>query len=175
MPVDRDYLYEGLLRYNFLPMVKERRDDIPPLFSSEGFAPEIADKLIHEQDGRAASAKKAREMEGFDQVEYRTTRFNNIVRLMHIPHPCPFARLCACMRDHWDKLEYICDNAQSQIKPQRHEDGRVLTVDDYGGQTAGRVVVMEKDRFPEEARAQLDLSFGCRYRDDRPRFRLACA
>ena len=37
MTIDADYVYEGLLRYNYFPMVKEHRDDIVPVFTSEYF------------------------------------------------------------------------------------------------------------------------------------------
>jgi len=155
--LDGDYLYEGLLRYNYFPMVKEKRDDIPPFFATDTLSPDVANQLAAIPD--SAPRKK----DGFDQVEYRTTRFNNVLRLMHIPHPKPYARLCASLRDNWPKLDYVCTNGHSQIKPQRHDDGRVITIDDYQSHTTGRVVVMEKERFPGDVEAHLSLSFGSRY------------
>lgn len=163
---EADYLYEGLLRHNYLPLVKERRDDIPPLFSTEALAPGIGNQLIAHYDQLRNEDKKRRNQDGFDQIEYRTTRFNNVLRLMHIPHPLPFARLCVRLRDHWDRLEYICTNQRSQIKPARHSGGRVFVVGEYDHLAAGRVVVMEKDRFPEEANEILTLSLGASYRVD---------
>lgn len=163
MSIDKDYIYEGLLGYNFFPMVKEKRDDLPPLFSSDSFSPLVADKLILQQNSLDQNTQCRKKHEGFDQIEYRTTRFNNIIRLMHIPHPTPFAYLCKCLRDNWDNISYICDNEVSQIKPQRHDDGRVLTIGEYGGTISGRVVVMEKEHFPDDIINQLDMSFGARY------------
>lgn len=162
MSVDRDYVFEGLLGHNYFPMVKERRDDIPPLFSSEGLTPEIGDKLIAQQES-VVTGRHRRVGAGYDQIEYRTTRFNNAKRLMHIPHPGPFARLCGCLRDNWDKIDWICSNDASQIKPQAHEDGRVIAIDDYETHVTGRVVVMEKDRFPADVERHLDMSFGAKY------------
>lgn len=41
---------------------------------------------------------------GYDQIEYRGTRFNLVTRLFHIPHPSPYVFLCQCLSEHWDKL-----------------------------------------------------------------------
>lgn len=166
MPVDKDYLFEGLLGHNYFPMVKEKRDDIPPLFSSEGLTPEIGDKLEAHQVALIDPLHKkphSRAFSGYDQIEYRTTRFNNATRLMHIPCPGPFARLCGCLRDDWDKIDWICSNDASQIKPQAHEDGRIIAIDDYETHATGRLVVMEKDRFPADVERHLDMSFGAKY------------
>lgn len=163
MPPNSDYIYAGLLSYNYFPMVKERRDDIPPLFSTESLTPDLGDKLIDHFNELSNNQQDKRERSGFDQIEYRTTRFNNILRLMHIPHPLPFARLCGCLRDNWGKLSYVCSNECSQIKPEEHADGRVYVVDEYESLDVGRVVVMEKDRFPDELERHLDYSHGASY------------
>lgn len=169
MPVDKDYLFEGLLGHNYFPMVKEKRDDIPPLFSSDALTPEIADKLIAQQVA-ALRGDEERRKSGYDQIEYRTTRFNNAKRLMHIPCPGAFARLCGCLRDNWDKIDWICSNDASQVKPEVHEDGRVFSAEECSSESdagptvmGGRIFVMEKDRFPDEAERHLDMSFGAKY------------
>lgn len=162
MPVDKDYLYEGLLGHNYFPMVKDRRDDIPPLFSSLRLTPAIGNRLIAQQTA-VVTRKSDRAKNGYDQIEYRTTRFNNATRLMHIPCPGPFARLCGCLRDNWDRINWICLNDASQIKPQVHDDGRVISADDYEGQPAGRVLVIKRDHFPGDAERHLEMSFGKKY------------
>ncbi len=151
---DADYVYEGLLRYNYFPMVKEQRDDIPPLFSTEDLTPDIADKLIARQDTRGGV--------GFDQIEYRTTRFNNVLRLMHIPHPYPFSCLCKCIHDNWEHLKHVCENERSIIKPSIH-DGRVVIMEEYEWIEPGRVIVMDKEQFPDALMRHLDLSCGAQY------------
>jgi hypothetical protein len=152
---DKDYVYNGLLRYNYFPMVKEYLDEIPPVFSSKDFTPDIAETIVHQGESR----KK-----GYDQIEYRATRFNNVTRLMHIPHPLPFARLCKCISDNWDKLKHICENAESQIKPAQHVDDRLVILGEYEQLGTGRVVVMEKENFPDSIILKLGLSAGARYR-----------
>ncbi|TRZ77053.1 MAG: RNA-directed DNA polymerase [Deltaproteobacteria bacterium] len=165
MTIDSMYVYEGLLRYNYFPMVKEHRDDIPPLFSTEDFTAEIADKLIERQNAKSSKDKDLRGNDGFDQIEYRTTRFNNVLRLMHIPHPNPYARLCKCIHDNWDNIKHICDNDYSVIKPSRH-DSRVVVIAEYESIELGRLVVMGRDRFPDDLMRYLDLSSGTRYSID---------
>ena len=40
---DKDYVYNALLRYNYLPLGKKYPDDIPyKVFSTEDFTPEVA-------------------------------------------------------------------------------------------------------------------------------------
>ncbi len=153
---DKDYVYSGLLRCNYFPMVKESLDEIPPVFSTEDFMPDMADKIINQ----CKPCKKG----GYDQIEFRATRFNNVTRLMHIPHPLPYARLCKCISENWDDLKHICENAESQIKPARHDDDRLVILGEYEQLEAGRVVVMEKEKFPDSIMRELKLSTGNRYR-----------
>jgi hypothetical protein len=146
---NKDYAYDALLRFNYFPMVKNRRDDLPPVFHSEQFTPTVADDLI------AAMATQNRKA-GFDQVEVRTTRFDQVIRQMHIPHPLPYARLCQCLCENWQRLHHVCDNTHSQIRPERHA-GRLVVMHHYD---VGRLVVMDKKRFPRDFKRHLRLSFG---------------
>ncbi len=145
---DKSYAYEALLRFNYFPMVKNRRDDLPPVFHSEHFTPTVADELL---TAMASQNRKA----GFDQIEVRTTRFDQIIRQMHIPHPLPYARLCQCLRNNWRDLMYVCHNRRSQIRPERHV-GRLVVMHNYD---VGRLVIMDRKRFPREFKRQLKLSF----------------
>ena len=113
-PPDKDYVYSALLRYNYLPMGKLHPDEIPfKVFSTEDFKPDVANEMLQRH-------KKVRSI-GCDQIEYRTNRFNNVTRLMHIPHPLPYAHLCKCISENWDKLSHICDNHNSYLKPTQHK------------------------------------------------------
>jgi hypothetical protein len=94
---DKDYVYSALLRYNYLPMGKLHPDEIPfKVFSTEDFTPDVVKEMLQRHGGARSK--------GCDQIEYRTNRFNNVTRLMHIPHPLPYARLCKCISENWDKL-----------------------------------------------------------------------
>lgn len=147
------YAYEALLRYNFFPLVKNRRDDIPPVFHSEQFTPQIADELI-------AAKESQNRKEGFDQIAYRVNRFDNTIRRMDIPHPLPFARLSKCLSDNWAKLDYVYTSAESQIKPKRHA-GRLVVMHDYD---CGRLVILDNQRFGPRMEQFLQLTTGSLYR-----------
>ncbi len=111
---DRKYVYKALLKYNYLPIGKKNPDDIPfDAFSTEGFKPKIADVLVNNYS-RKRTSKNGEKVFGYDQIEYRATRFNLVTRLMHIPHPAPYARLCKRISEHWDELEQICQNENSR-------------------------------------------------------------
>lgn len=164
MTIDAQYVYEGLLRYNYFPMVKERRDDIVPVFTTEDFSTDVSDKLIAALQSTGQKGGIPRTKDGYDQIEYRTTRFNNVLRLMHIPHPYPFARLCKCIHDHWKCLAHVCTNRHSQIKPAHHGGGRVVAMGEYDAPVElGRVVVMDREHFPEDVLRHMDMSSGAEY------------
>lgn len=150
------YTYEALLRFNYFPMVKYRRDEVPPMFSTQQFTPAIADALV------AATSNRPRGM-GFDSVGYRATRLKNVVRKLDIPHPFPYAELCQRLRDNWGNLNYICVNENSRIKPERH-GGRLVVMAAYAGIESDRVVVMENESFPTDLARHLDLASGQKYR-----------
>lgn len=163
MAVDPDYLYSALLGHNYLPMVKEHRDETPSLFSTESLRPQIANLLVDRHAGFGRNHLRVKG--GFDQIEYRTTRFNNVVRLMHVPHPMAYALLCRELRDAWGNVELnrICENPSSRIKPEQHEDGRVLIADDYDSLRSGRVVVMGGDERIADLLATLNDCTGMHY------------
>ena len=122
---DKKYVYNALLRYNYLPIGKKYQDDIPSkVFSTEDFIPEVADEMI-------AKYEHTKRDKGFDQIEYITTRFTNVTRLMHIPHPLPYARLCKCISENWDKdkMIRICKSRNSLLKPRIHENGVLIMGD----------------------------------------------
>lgn len=119
---DKHFVYNALLRYNYLPIGKKYPDDIPfPVFSTEDFIPDIADEML---ENYARIRQDKGKIKGYDQIEYRATRFNLVTRLFHIPHPSPYARLCKRLWEHWDELSHICENGNSREKPAKHHTGR---------------------------------------------------
>lgn len=163
MPVDADYLYTALLSYNYFPMVKENQDETPALFSSETFGEASANKLVAAFE--SLPAKHERQGAGFDQIEYRTTRFNNVARRMNIPTPMAYARLCCQLRESWDEegLNRICGNPSSRIRPEQHEDGRAFRSDEYEDRFSGRVVIMGSEDGVTETEARIADSIGMFY------------
>jgi hypothetical protein len=151
---DNEYVYNALLRCNYFPMVKEHLDEIPPIFRTVEFTPAIADSIIKNCNQRKS---------GYDQIDYKTTRFNNVSRFIQIPHPLPYAHLCKCIMDNWDKLDHICTNPLSQIKPEKHDDDRLIVQGMYDCFDVDRIVIMKNKKFPEDLMMLLEKSLGCKY------------
>jgi hypothetical protein len=155
---DKDFVYNALLRYNYLPIGKKNPDDIPfPAFSTEDFTPDIANEML----GNYARKRQGKEkVNGYDQIEYRTTRFNLVTRLMHIPHPSPYARLCKCLSENWDELSHICENSNSREKLGKHDKGRRI-MGKY--ENLEQISVMNYSKL-SDARFRLKISTGKFYR-----------
>lgn len=160
---DKDYIYRGLLGYNYFPMVSQNRDGTPPVFSTVDFTPEVADEML-DMLGRHQLENRRK---GYDQIEYRVNRFNNVTRLMQIPHPLPYARLCQCILKNWNKLKHICENTNSRLKPAKHDDKKVFRliyneVNDYDDNDF-RVLVLENENF-SSLMSKVELTRGKFYR-----------
>ena len=144
MSVDRDFLLNALLCHNYLPTQRRSKEEIPPIFSTASFTPTVATHLAKIDYRKGAYS-------GYDQVEYKLTRFNSVSRLLSLPHPLPHTKLCLELYEHWGNLDYIQSNPNSQIKPQQYSDGRVIIMNGYGDSV-------------EKANRQLNEAFGKRYR-----------
>ncbi len=157
---DKDYMYRGLLGYNYLPMVSRNRDGTPPVFSTEDFKPKIAEEMLgkHKPEDRKG---------GFDQIEYRVSRINNVPRPMHIPHPLPYARLCQCIWKNWNRLEHICENSNSRLKPEKHDDKSVFSLiyneEDDNVRNDFRILAF-KNQYLDDVFPMIELTNGKFYR-----------
>ena len=155
---DKDFVYNTLLRYNYLPIGKKHPDDIPfPAFSTENFTPDIADEMLENYARKRQGKEK---VNGYDQIEYRATRFNLVTRLFHIPHPSPYARLCQCLSENWDELSHICENSNSREKLGKYDKGRRI-MGKY--ENLEQVSVMNYSKL-SDARHKLKISTGKFYR-----------
>lgn len=119
MSLNKKFLLKSLLQYNYFPSQKISKEELPPILNSKNLTPEISEKLI-----RLQYRKK-----GYDQVEYKLTRYNNVPRPLSIPHPLPYAKLCYSLHDNWEDLEYITQTKNSLIIPKSHKDGRIIIMD----------------------------------------------
>ena len=147
-----DEVYASLLRRNYFPMSKRHLDEMPPVFHTDLLDPNIANKLIDNF--------KNKRKRGFDQIEYRVTRFDNVTRVMHIPVPLPYAELSKCVAENWTTSEFqlMLDNPSSQIKPGRHKDDRIVILGDYEDLNPGRISVLDPKQFPRVHLLQLEMS-----------------
>jgi hypothetical protein len=121
----RRAVYEALTRYNYFPNQRSTISEIPPSLNSRQFTPEVADELAAIEDS------KLRKKAGYDLVEYKATRYNNVPRLLGLVHPKAHAFLARCIHDNWSELEYLTENANSMIKPTFYHEDRRLMVMNY--------------------------------------------
>jgi hypothetical protein len=119
MSLDKKFLLKALLQHNYFPSQSKDKEELPPILSSKSLTPKISEKL----------AKLSSRKEGYDQVEYKLTRYNNVPRPLSIPHPIPYTQLCHSLHDNWGKLEYITQTENSLIIPKKHSDGRIIIMD----------------------------------------------
>lgn len=141
MPIHPDFVYEGLLRFNFLPAQRRKREELPPVFNSETFTPLAADALL--------GMRPKTHARGFDLVEYRATKFNGVSRSYHIPHPVGYAQLADCIRRYWPDIEPFQQSSVSMIRPQQHSDGRLI--------------IMDYESFRRRSKRVRELAFAKRY------------
>lgn len=137
-------LFEALTRWNYFPNQKEGVGEIPSCFSTCQFTPEVAKRLADLEQG------KNRKTYGYDHVEYFVTRYNNVSRLLALLHPMPYARLACEVVKNWEYIKHVENNHHSLIKPEIHQDGRIL--------------VMNYESVEVKASRALNDGFGKRYR-----------
>jgi len=139
MSLDKKFLLKGLLQYNYFPLQKKDKEELPPMLNSKCLTPEISEKL------KKLPSRKG----GYDQIEYKVTRYNNVPRPLSIPHPIAYAKLCHSVHNNWEKLEYITETENSLIIPKEHSDGRII--------------VMEYENFKEKIEQHIKLSFNKKF------------
>ena len=120
-PIAADEVASSLLQYNFLPRQRKSADELPPVFSSEGFTWDIAKQLL------LVSTQKG----GYDAVDVGQTRADGNLRMVSIPHPLPYAHLVGALYQGWPNLIDICTNQNSRLRPRMHKDGRIFVMN-YG-------------------------------------------
>jgi len=118
MSLDKDRLLESLLRYNYFPLQKKDKEELPPTLNSVQFTLDVLESLIE------LPTRKG----GYDQVEYKVTRYNNVPRPLSIPHPLTYANLCHSLSSNWEKLQYITETENSLVIPEVHDDGRIIVM-----------------------------------------------
>lgn len=150
MTIEKDFVFEALLRHNYLPTQRKTREEMPPVFTTKRLSIDVACKLA------ALDVKRSGNYFGYDQIEYRMTRFNYVSRPLSIPHPVPHSKLCKTISDCWNQLEHISVNPRSGIKPQKHADGRLVIMDYDDSLTKSRS--RQKQVFGKRFRVHSDIS-----------------
>ncbi len=143
MTIDKEFVLDALLKYNFLPTQTKYRDEMPPILSSISFSKSVAEKLDQ------CNFKRPREYPGYDAVEYMLTRYNGVPRVCSIPHPLAYSKLALCIHRNWHRIPRIDSNSNSRSWPRRHRDGRIF--------------IMSYDDWSERTQIDSDLRFGRRF------------
>jgi hypothetical protein len=139
--LDKNLVTRALLEQNYFPAQRRRREELPPVFTSGSFTPTVASNL--------ASIKLAKGIKGFDVVDYRTTKFNNVSRSLSIPHPVGYSQLALKLTSSWQEVSNLLGSPVSRIQPKNYPDGRII--------------VMDYDNFATRNKRSRDLAFGKRY------------
>lgn len=118
----KETLKEALLKQNYLPRQHDHREELPPIFHSRLFTPDVADAL------RQIPLRKpgALKLTGYDLMPFKRTRHPNIPRVMGIPHPRGYAELVHTICENWDDIAQRCNSPNSQLQFELHEDGRMM-------------------------------------------------
>ena len=116
--IDSKFVKEGLLKYNYFPLQKNKNEELPSIFNSSLFSIDIADALV------AINLRHG----GYDDCSFNVTRFNNVHRKISIPHPLPYAHLVNTIAENWDSINHIEENENSIIRPLKHKDGRIIVM-----------------------------------------------
>ncbi|WP_298150312.1 antiviral reverse transcriptase Drt4 [Flavobacterium sp.] len=142
-------LYEALTRYNYFPNQKSTICELPPSINSRRFTPEVAEALavLPEKKGR----------HGYDLVEYKATRYNNVPRVLGIVHPKAYAMLAKCIHDNWHELHFLTLNNNSMIKPEFYHEEKRLMVMNYEDPIV-KVTRSHRMGFAKRFRVQADVT-----------------
>jgi hypothetical protein len=115
-------LYEALTRRNYFPNQKESIGELPPCIDTRQFTPEVCESLAAIEDS------PARRKMGYDLVEYKATRYNNVPRTLSLVHPKAYSFLAKHIHDNWESISFIEKGENSKIKPEQRQDGRIMVM-----------------------------------------------
>ncbi|KJY96668.1 antiviral reverse transcriptase Drt4 [Pseudoalteromonas ruthenica] len=133
-------VYEALTRFNYFPNQREGLPELPPCVCTRQFTPEIAEALDSLQTRKG----------GYDLVEFHSTRYNNLPRTLGLIHPRAYASLSKCIHDNWFSIRPSFSNTKSIIKPELHDDGRLM--------------IMNYEEPTQKIYRDHEISFGKRFR-----------
>lgn len=109
--ISADELYKGLLAYGFFA------EKLPPIFTSEIFYDYCNTLSTSFSDDWS------------EYITFRTMRNISIPRLMGIPTPMHYQRLCAVLRDNWENIK---KHFQNQTIGQGYRISRIHIRKEYG-------------------------------------------
>jgi len=125
--------------------------ELPPNISTRRFTPEVARKLIE-----SIKVSDERKPLGFDLVEYRATRYNNVSRILGLIHPLAFARIFEVFEANHENLTTAMKDENSAIQVEAHNDGRMLIMNYEDHETKAMVAIDQS--FGKKFRAHTDVA-----------------
>lgn len=121
LKLNPDNLRICLLQYNFFPFTHEQREEMPPIFGSEQFTPEIAEKITN------IGLSKFRSRSGFDLASFKRTRHPGVPRILGIPHPKAHADLVNTISSNWtEQISSKCQSENSILQFEIQDDYRLI-------------------------------------------------
>ena len=157
-----EYAHHALLQSDYLPGRSQERDELPPCFSSKLLSPEIADDLI----AHTKPAKPKNPDRSCDAIAFRLNRHANSTRLLKIPHPEAYVRLCRAIVDEWDEIvTLIEENEESQIVPKTSGTKELVSMGPYeADETESHMSILRYSAQRRRATTKrLDRAIGKRY------------
>lgn len=143
LDAERHFL-EALTRWNYFPNQKSSATELPPCFSTSRFTPEIAEEL----SGIVLSEERKNYQ--FNLVEYKSTRFNNVPRIMGLIHPLAYSKIFSTFKRHREEVLGLMHDDNSAITAERHNDGRIF--------------IMNYESHETKTKNTLDISFSAGFR-----------
>lgn len=137
-------VFRALSRFNYFPNQKQAIGELPDCFTTSSLTPEVCLRLL------SGGIDNKRKNTGFAPVEYKSTRYNNIPRVLSLVHPVAHAQLCKHIYENWQDIEYISANTISRVRPEFYEVDK-------------RIVVMNYDDPIVKDRKFNDITFGKKY------------
>lgn len=136
--VEKGWLETALLQHQYFPNVRSDRTELPPFFDTSTFSTNVAATLRQHKPKNAPV------------LEFRSRRYDGLIRTLGIPHPVPYAILVNHVVDHWVDLAKFLRSDQSMVKPD-------------GWPFRQRVVVMDYESSGSKMRRDAIAAQGSRY------------
>lgn len=136
--LERNWVEAALLQHQYFPNVRSDRTELPPFFETTSFTPTVAAIL---RSHKPVSAPV---------LEFRSRRYDGLIRTMGIPHPVPYAILVDHVVGNWGELYKFLSSEQSMVKPD-------------GWPHRERIVVMDYESTESRIHRESMMAQGCRF------------
>lgn len=148
---DERHFLEALTRWNYFPNQKASATELPPNICTRRLTPEVVREV-----SKHANISRERKKLGFDLIEYRATRYNNVSRVLGLIHPRAFAEIFKVFESNQVELQNAMKDDNSAIRVDTHNDGRMLIMNYEDHET--KVLAATEQSFGKRFRAHTDVA-----------------